>query len=193
MDRHLLPEEIDQLLDGEVGFGTAPLKAHARSCPHCRAELEAARALVRQLERLPHFSPSPLFPQRVMSQVQVFVPWYVALADTIRGLVPQSRGVRWAAAAGFGTVAVALTIVSVWVITKLDSVIFAADMMLDRLRGAAMGALGETVVALFGEAALQAVRTSGGVGVVIAGALLLVLVLAATGALRVVAVRARGR
>ena len=51
MNRHLLPEEIDQLLDGEVGFGTTPLKQHVRTCAECRAELDSARVLVSQLEQ----------------------------------------------------------------------------------------------------------------------------------------------
>ena len=46
--RHLLPEEIDLLLDGEVGFGVQPLRAHVRGCDLCRRELEDARALVRE-------------------------------------------------------------------------------------------------------------------------------------------------
>ena len=110
MERHLLPEEIDLLLDGEVGFGTPPLKAHVRSCAACSHELESARALVRQLEHLPHIAPSPLFASRVLSRVQLFVPWHVALLDSMRGLVPQSRGLRVAAAAMFEIVATALTV-----------------------------------------------------------------------------------
>ncbi|HMI58475.1 MAG TPA: hypothetical protein VK511_10530, partial [Gemmatimonadaceae bacterium] len=106
MERHLLPEEIDLLLDGEVGFGTPPLKAHVRSCTVCSKELEGARALVRQLEHLPHIAPSPLFASRVMSRVQLFVPWHVALLDSVRGLIPQSRALRFATAGLFATIAV---------------------------------------------------------------------------------------
>ncbi len=40
MNRHLLPEEIDLLIDGEAGFGVAPLKAHLRQCPECQSELD---------------------------------------------------------------------------------------------------------------------------------------------------------
>ena len=35
MNRHLLPDEIDLLVDGEAGFGGAPLKAHVRGCAEC--------------------------------------------------------------------------------------------------------------------------------------------------------------
>ena len=48
--RHLLPDEIDQLVDSEAGFGIAPLKAHLRECADCHAEVEDARRLVSALE-----------------------------------------------------------------------------------------------------------------------------------------------
>ena len=40
--RHLHPNEIDLLLDGEVGFGVAPLRAHVEGCAECRAKLDDA-------------------------------------------------------------------------------------------------------------------------------------------------------
>ena len=43
--RHLLPDEIDLLVDDEVGFGMAPLREHAESCPECRRAVEDARLL----------------------------------------------------------------------------------------------------------------------------------------------------
>ena len=36
--RHLLPNEIDLLVDGEAGFGVAPLRAHVAECDECRAQ-----------------------------------------------------------------------------------------------------------------------------------------------------------
>ena len=62
MNRHLLPEEIDLLIDGEAGFGVAPLKAHVRRCAECRGELEDARAVLAALDQLPHLAPSPAPP-----------------------------------------------------------------------------------------------------------------------------------
>jgi hypothetical protein len=192
VERHLLPEEIDLLLDGEVGFGTPPLKAHVRSCAACSNELESARALVRQLEHLPHIAPSPLFASRVLSRVQLFVPWHVALLDSVRGLVPQSRALRVAAAAVFATVAIALTVVSVWVFARIDAVMFAADLVLERMRSAALGAVGSGMSALFGEAA-QPLLAGGALGLAMAALLLLVTGAAAATMIRVAAVRARGR
>ena len=193
MDRHLLPEEIDQLLDGEVGFGTAPLKAHVRTCEACRAELDAARALVRELEQLPHFAPSGAFADRVMSQVQVFVPWHVALADTVRSWVPRTRAGRSVAWAGAGAMAVVLTIASLWVLTRLDTVLFAADMVVERVRVATVGAATELLSALVGDAAAQALHASGTVGLLVALAIVLLSAALAARALRAVVAGARRR
>jgi hypothetical protein len=190
--RHLLPEEIDLLLDGEVGFGTPPLKAHVRSCAACSNELESARALVRQLEHLPHIAPSPLFASRVMSKVQLFVPWHVALLDTVRGLIPQSRALRVAAAGMFASIAIALTILSVWAFSRIDAVMFTADLVLDRMRGAAFDALASGISALFGDAA-RPLLAGGAPGLAAAALLVLVTGVAAAAMIRVAAVRARGR
>lgn len=192
MDRHLLPEEIDLLLDGDVGFGTPPLKAHVRSCALCSGELESARALVRTLEHLPHVAPSPLFAGRVMARVQLFVPWHVALLDSVRGLIPQSRPLRVAAGAVFATMAIALTAVSVWAFTRIDAVLFTADLVVDRARSAALGALGGALSALFGDAA-RPLLAGGVLGLAGAALLLVVTGAAAATMLRAAAIRARGR
>ncbi|MEP7085736.1 MAG: hypothetical protein ABI884_00255 [Gemmatimonadota bacterium] len=192
MERHLLPEEIDLLLDGEVGFGTPPLKAHVRSCAVCTKELEGARALVRQLEHLPHIAPSPLFAVRVMERVQLFVPWHVTLLDSVRGLIPQSRALRFAAAGMFASIAIVFTVVSAWVFTRIDAVMFTADLVLERVRNAALGALGSGISALFGEAA-RPLLAGGAMGLVLAALLLVVTGAAAATMIRVAAVRARGR
>jgi hypothetical protein len=193
VNRHLLPEEIDQLLDGEVGFGTAPLKAHVRTCAECRGELESARVMVRQLEALPHLAPSPLFADRVMSRVQVFVPWHVALLDTVRGLVPRSAGWRAVAWAGLGSAAAVLLALSLWVVTRLDTVIFGADLALQRLRVAATGALSDAVASLFGDAAAHALRATGAAGILLSLVVLLLTAALAAGALRAVATASRRR
>ncbi|MBA2683396.1 MAG: hypothetical protein H0U66_02765 [Gemmatimonadaceae bacterium] len=192
MERHLLPEEIDLLLDGEVGFGTPPLKAHVRSCAVCSEELKGARALVRQLEHLPLIAPSPLFAVRVMERVQLFVPWHVTLFDSVRGLIPQSRALRFAAAGMFASIAIVLTVVSAWVFTRIDAVMFTADLVLERIRNAALGALGSGISALFGEAA-RPLLAGGAMGLALAALLLVVTSAAAAMMIRVAAVRARRR
>src|SRR6476646_413137 len=94
--RHLLPDEIDLLLDDEVGFGVNPLRSHLRDCAECRAKVEDARFVVDVLADLPHFAPSHSFASRVMSQVPVFVPWHVSARQTVAQYVPQSQSMRWA-------------------------------------------------------------------------------------------------
>ena len=193
MERHLLPDEIDQLLDGEVGFETAPLKAHVRSCDHCRGELETASLLVRDLEHIPHLAPSADFSNKVMSRVQIFVPWYIALGDWVRSLVPRSRGWRIAATGGLATAAVVLTTLSVLALTRLDGVLFVAEMVWDNLRGGAMSALTGLVATLLGDGAGEAFRASGAIGVGVLFAAVGLTGLIAFGTLRAVAARSRAR
>ena len=193
MDRHLLPEEIDQLLDGDVGFGTAPLKMHVRACATCRAELDEARALVRQLEHLPHFVPSTVFADRVLSQVQVFVPWHVAALDTVRGWMPRTRTARAFAWTGVGSAAVVLTMVSLFLLTRLDAVIFSIDLAVGRVRAAVGSGLADVVAAFFGNAAVHAFRTSGAIGVWVALTLLLLFAAVTARAMRAVVTGPRRR
>ena len=193
MDRHLLPEEIDQLLDGDVGFGTAPLKMHVRACATCRAELDEARALVRRLEHLPHFVPSTVFADRVLSQVQVFVPWHVAALDTVRGWMPRTRTARAFAWTGVGSAAVVLTIVSLFLLTRLDAVIFSIDLAVGRVRAAVGSGLADVVAAFFGNAAVHAFRTSGAIGVWVALTLLLLFAAVTARAMRAVVAGPRRR
>jgi len=193
VNRHLLPDEIDQLLDGEVGFETAPLKAHVRGCDRCRTELERAREFVRDLEHLPHYRPSLGFSDRVMSRVQVFVPWHVALADWARALVPRSRGLRIAVGTGLAAAGLVLTVASVWVLTRLDAVLFVGEMLWDRLRDGSMGALTAFVGALLGDGAAEAFRASGAVGVGILAGVVVATALVGLGTVRAITARSRAR
>ncbi|HEY9517434.1 MAG TPA: hypothetical protein VIQ74_17365 [Gemmatimonadaceae bacterium] len=193
MDRHLLPEEIDQLLDGEVGFGTAPLKSHVRSCAECRAELASARALVDELERLPRFGASVAFADTIMSRVQVFVPWHVALTDMARSWIPQQR--RWRAAAwtGVASLSAVLLVASLWVVTHLDTVVFALELALQRVRAAGTATLSDVVTSLLGDTAARALSASGTAGLTVALLVAISTAVLAVGALRAVVVGARRR
>ena len=95
-DRHLRPDEIELLLDGEEGFGVAPLWAHVGSCASCEHSLDVARELMVALDTLPDFAPSAAFADRVMSQVQVFEPWHAAAWHAIQPYVPATRPARMA-------------------------------------------------------------------------------------------------
>jgi hypothetical protein len=174
VNRHLLPNEIDLLLDGEVGFGVTPLKAHVRTCPDCRTQVETARTVVTALEHLPHMAPSPLFADRLMSRVNVFVPWHVAAVDSVRKLVPTSRPARYLAGAVAASMALVMTSVSLWLLTRLDMFVFFADLVGSRVRGYVVQAVGDLLAGTFGEPALALLRGSGTLGIMLALAGLLV-------------------
>ena len=193
MDRHLLPNEIDLLLDGDVGFGTAPLKAHVRRCAECRSELDDARLLVRAIEHLPHFTPSPAFAARVMSQVQVFVPWHVALLDAARRWLPRSRPWMAVAGAGAASVAVLLTLASLWVLARLDTAVFAFELATERLRGALIESVSSAVGGAVGQPALDLLRAQGALGLAVAAAVLVLFAAGSAAALRALAVVSRER
>ena len=190
--RHLLPDEIDQLLDGEAGFGVAPLQAHVDACPTCRAELAEARQVVSALERLPHFAPSPLFADRVMSQVQVFEPWHVTALDSVRRWVPASRSARLIGIGATSVFAMLISAVAVWTAVRLDAFLFFFDLAGQRVRAGLFDALGSAIANTFGDAAVDALRAGGVPAVVGITGFLAFVVLAAVG-LRAVFATARRR
>lgn len=182
--RHLLPDEIDLLVDGEVGFGVAPLRAHIAECDRCRAELDDARKLADTLDRLPHYVPSPAFADRIMSQVQVFVPWHVAARESALRWVPASGRLRAAAgvlAVGTGGI---LTLALLWLVARWDVLVYVSGVAFERTRVFAVQVLGDLVVTVFGATALDALRT-GGLGAFAMGLALL----AATAGLAILALR----
>lgn len=162
--RHLLPNEIDLLVDGEGGFGLAPLRAHVRECATCRAELEEARQIADALEELPHFAPSVGLADSVMAEVPVFVPWHVAARDAVGRWVPQSRPLRAAALVMGTVVASVLTIATLWLVTQGDLVAIVAGLAGDQVRTAAGAGLRELAAALFGEQFLVLVQQTGFLG-----------------------------
>jgi hypothetical protein len=152
----LTPQEIDLLVDGEEGFGIAPLAAHVEGCVTCRTELEAQQRLVASLEKLPHFTPSPLFAYRVMREVQVFEPWHVAAMNSVQRFIPRSRPARVMAAGLAGAVATTLTIATVWLASRLDTVAFLVTLGLERVRGVGTQAVNGFVSSALGSTGLAA-------------------------------------
>jgi hypothetical protein len=196
--RHLLPDEIDQLLDGETGFGIAPLEAHVRECAECRAQLEAGRRVVEAMEHLPRVSPSPLFADQVMAQVHVYEPWDVAARDAVESwaarLIPQSRPWRIAAGGLALSLGAVLSVACVWLVAHLDALFFIGSIARARLRDAILEQTGAFVSAIFGARAVDAL--GGGSPAVLLGALsaLVVLVIVTALAVRsVVSTSRRGR
>ena len=179
INRHLLPNEIDLLVDGDVGFGVAPLRAHVRQCAECRAKVDEARVVVNALEEIPHIAPSSLFAERVMSQVHVFQPWHVAALDSARSFIPRSLPARIVAGAIGVVAASVLGIVSLWIGSRLDALTFLSGSAFQRGREIAATAAEALVGAAFGPVALGVVRAMGTAGLVVST---IALTLAATGA-----------
>ena len=176
--RHLLPDEIDLLLDDEVGFGVTPLRAHIRECAVCRAQVEEARFVVDTLEDLPHFAPSHTFGERVMSQVPVFVPWHVTARDTVSRWIPQSRSARVAVAALATSVASVLTVAILWIATQTDVLVVASSAAGDQMRGLVFDAGRVVLSTVFGDQMFAVIQQTGMIGIAVA----LLGLLAATGA-----------
>ncbi len=176
--RHLLPDEIDLLLDDEVGFGVTPLRAHIRECARCRALVDEARVAVDALEAVPHFAPSHLFADRVMAGVPVFVPWHVAARDSAERWLPQARRTRYIVAGLATSVASLVTLAILWVATQTDALVLATGAAGGELRSVAMDAGQRALAAIFGEQALRLVQGAGPLGM---AAALGILVLATAG------------
>jgi hypothetical protein len=176
--RHLLPNEIDLLVDGEAGFGVAPLRAHILECEDCRVRLDDARVVVRVLEELPHLAPDARLADRVMAQVPVFVPAHVAARDSVRRWLPQSVGARMTVVVAAGSAAAALTFGMIWLALQGDAVTLVTALLGDRLRVAVVGAARNLAVTMLGDSALAALQGLGAVG---ASLLLLGFLIAAVG------------
>ena len=191
--RHLLPDEIDQLLDGEAGFGVAPLVAHVESCDKCRVELAEARQVVNALEHLPHFAPSPRFADRVMAQVQVFEPWHVTALDTVKQWVPASRPARAFGLAAAVMFALVISVTAVWMAVRLDAFLFFANLAGQRARQAVFDGAGDAIASTFGGAAVDALRAGGMTAAIGITGFLAIVLLAVVGLRALVATARRRR
>ena len=176
--RHLLPDEIDLLLDDEVGFGVQPLKAHIRDCDECRAKVDEARVVVDALEDLAHFAPSHTFANRVMSQVPVFVPWHVAARESAMRWLPQSRPARLAVAATATSVASVLTVAILWIAAQTDVLTLTSASIGEGVQGLVLDAGRAVLTTVFGDQMFAAIQQTGTFGI---AAALLGLVAAAAG------------
>src|SRR3978361_611367 len=134
--RHLLPNEIDLLVDGEAGFGVAPLRDHIDECPDCRLRYQDARFVVHALESLPHFAPDSRLADRVMAAVPVFVPAHVAARDSGGPWRAKPGPARAASASVFAFTAGLLTLTMVWLATQGDAAVFMTGLLGDRVRTA---------------------------------------------------------
>ena len=191
--RHLLPEEIDLLLDGEEGFGVSPLKSHLARCAGCRAEFEAQREVVLALESLPHLAPSPMFAERVMQKVEIFEPWHVAWRDTLRSWFPRSQMGRSLVFGAGGVMAVTMTLLTVWLAQRADAVLFVGNLVAERSRGAFFEGLQGLLITLLGRDAAVAISSNGTLGLVVALSTLVLAVLGTAYGLKSLATVAQRR
>jgi hypothetical protein len=157
-ENHLRPDEIELLLDGEEGFGVAPLRAHVRQCPACAAELEQARVFLATLDELPDFAPSTGFADRVMRQVQVFEPWHAALGRSVERFVPASRPAKVAAGAGVAVGAGLGTAGLAWALARADVALFLAAIGLERVQERVGSAIESVATAILGQPGLELLR-----------------------------------
>jgi hypothetical protein len=163
--RHLLPDEIDLLLDDEVGFGVSPLKAHIRDCADCRVQVEEARFIVDALEDVPHFAPSHTFSDRVMLQVPVFVPWHVAGRESALRWLPQSQTARLAVGAMAASVASILTVAILWVATQTDVLQLATGAAGNGVKGLVFDAGRDILTTVFGDQMFAIIQQTGTLGI----------------------------
>jgi hypothetical protein len=159
--RHLLPNEIDLLIDGEVGFGVAPLRAHVESCAECQAQLDRARRVTAALDELPRFAPAPSFANRVMAQVQVVEPWHVAVTSTVTRLVLRTTPMRIVMGATAAVAAVTISSAAVWLSFRTDVAMYLAGLADEQLRTTVASGIGSFARSLFGAGAVTALGAQG--------------------------------
>lgn len=193
--RHLLPNEIDLLVDGDLtaGFGVSPLRAHLDECADCRARVDELRAVADLLDSLPHHAPRISFTDDVMRQVQVIEPWHVALTDTARKLVPDSRAGRALVGAGAGVAAITVSSGAVWLAFRADLASWAFNLFLDRGRESVVGGVGQVAAAALGPDAAATIAQGGAGAFAIPTALLVVSAVAAVAGFRRLASTARAK
>ena len=191
--RHLLPNEIDLLVDGETGFGVQPLREHVRDCADCRARLEQAKTVVASLAEVPLFSPRIGLADRVMSQVPVFVPWHVAARDAAIRLIPSSPTARVLAASLVAVVGSVFTGLTLWVATRGDMLAVFTGLLGEEARTAVTNAAGDLVVALFGPQVVTAIQQAGPLVIAMAAGGFVVASVATVLGLRLIATSSRAR
>jgi hypothetical protein len=191
--RHLLPNEIDLLLDDETGFGVQPLREHVRGCTECRARLDEARQVVAALGEVPMLSPHFGLADRVMANVPVFVPWHVAARDTVLRWLPTTPGARALAASLIAVVGSLLTGLTLWIATRGDMLAMFTGLVGEQARTAVTDAASGVVVALFGPQVIAAVQQVGSLGIALAAGGFLVASVATVFGLRLIATSSRAR
>lgn len=191
--RHLLPNEIDLLLDEESGFGVQPLREHVRACEACTARLADARAVVAALSEVPLLSPRVGLADRVMGQVPVFVPWHVSARDGVTRWMPTRPAARALAATIIAVAGSLITGLTLWIATRGDLLSVFTGLVGDRVSSTVSDAAGDLVVSLFGPQVILAIQQLGPVGIALATGGFVVASLATVFGLKLIATSSRAR
>ncbi|MEX2179907.1 MAG: hypothetical protein WD801_14430 [Gemmatimonadaceae bacterium] len=191
--RHLLPNEIDLLLDEETGFGVQPLREHVHGCEECRVRLAESRAVADSLSALPTMAPRIGMSDRVMARVPVFVPWDVAARDAVQEWVPTGPAARAIAAVLVAVVGTLVTGLTLWIATRGDLIAMLTGLAGEGILATATGVFDEFVLALFGPQVIQSVQLVGPIGIALAAGGFLLAMLATVLGLRRIATSGRAR
>jgi hypothetical protein len=189
--RHLLPNEIDLLVDGDAGFGVAPLRAHLAECDDCRGRYDELRLVSEALEAVPHFTPRIRFSDDVMAKVQVIEPWHVALAESARRLIPASKPMRVLAGVGASVAGAAISGGALWLAFRADLAGWMFGLVVDRSRQSIVAGAGEIAGNALGSDATSVLASGGPFGIAVTTGVLVLVALGATLGFRRLAATAR--
>lgn len=191
--RHLLPNEIDLLLDEETGFGVQPLREHVRGCADCSAQLAEAREVAAALSALPPIAPRFGLADRVMAQVPVFVPWHVAARDAIGRMVPSGSVTRAVAAVVIAVAGTLITGLTLWIASREDMLATVTGLAGEGVRSTVVGTAADLALALLGPQFVAMMQDSGPIGLALIGGGFLLSSLATVVGLRRLALSNRAR
>lgn len=189
--RHLLPNEIDLLVDGDAGFGMAPLRAHLAECADCRARYEELRVVAEAVDALPHYTPALRFADGIMANVQIVEPWHVALVESAKRLVPSSTPMRVVAGIGAGIAAVTVSGSAAWLAFRGDLAGWVVNLFVDRTRETLVSGATEVASNALGAGATGTLAAGGRFTLAVAGAVLTVTAIGAILGFRRLAATAR--
>lgn len=148
--RHLLPNEIDLLVDGSAGAVTAPLRAHLAECDDCRNRFDELRIVSDAVEAVPHFVPKLRFADSVMAGVQVSEPWHITATHSAQQLIPTSRPLRLLAGVGASLGALVISGGAAWLAFRGDRAGWVMDLFVDRGRKSLVNGASEVATGALG-------------------------------------------
>lgn len=159
--QHLLPNEIDLLVDGDASQGVAALRARLAECDDCRARYDELRIVSDAVEAVPHFMPKLRFADAIMTNVQVVEPWHVALAGSATRLVPAGTLPRRLALVGTAIAGVAISGSAAWLAFRGDLTGWVFNLVIDRTREGIVNGVGDVAASVLGADAATTLAAGG--------------------------------